>query len=398
MENTLHRAHIATQQGRYREALDLLADEAAQARPSKGALELCALCAWNCNDFAAALVYFARCAELYEDSPRLMQNRLSCLCKLKRLDAAEALGQRMIETGSVHEEFDLYDNLSTVAARKGDFAASIRYGGRALTALDQSIPEVLPQKLPARKKFNPNTPQKNIISFSLWGNRQRYLRGAVRNALLAPDIYPSWTCRFYLDDSVPKDIQDLLGELGAQVVKMPAAKTSFLGLGWRFQVWDDPDVDFCLLRDADSVISPFEACAVNAWLASDAWFHIMRCWYTHTDLILAGMWGGATGALHEIYAAYRDTVQNQLLTRTADQQFLRRHVWPAIKYHTLIHDRYTRTPGSLPFPHAEMMPGDWHVGINEAAGAVPRQEASLRAYFHRAPSLKPMIMTLKVSV
>ena len=32
-------------------------------------------------------------------------------------------------------------------------------------------------------------------------------------------------------------------------------------------------------------------------LASSCWFHAMRDWYTHTDLLLAGMWGGVGNVL-----------------------------------------------------------------------------------------------------
>ena len=45
-----------------------------------------------------------------------------------------------------------------------------------------------------------------IISFCLWGDDPKYCVGAVRNAELAQDIYPDWTCRFYLGACVPQDI------------------------------------------------------------------------------------------------------------------------------------------------------------------------------------------------
>ena len=47
---------------------------------------------------------------------------------------------------------------------------------------------------------------KKIISYSLWGNNERYTHGALRNSELASEIYPDWICRFYIGKSVPDDI------------------------------------------------------------------------------------------------------------------------------------------------------------------------------------------------
>ena len=38
-----------------------------------------------------------------------------------------------------------------------------------------------------------------VISMSLYGSERRYTMGAVRNAQLAPVIYPGWTLRFYCE-------------------------------------------------------------------------------------------------------------------------------------------------------------------------------------------------------
>ncbi len=67
------------------------------------------------------------------------------------------------------------------------------------------------------------------------------------------------------------------------------------GLFWRFLVEDDPDVDFFLVRDADSVMNIKECAAVEDWLASGKAFHVMRDLPIHAELILAGMWGAHRG-------------------------------------------------------------------------------------------------------
>ena len=54
------------------------------------------------------------------------------------------------------------------------------------------------------------------------------------------------------------------------------------------------------MRDCDSVISQREVHAVQQWLTSDRWFHVMRKWLSHTDPIRAGLWGGISGVLPDL--------------------------------------------------------------------------------------------------
>src|SRR5262245_48082577 len=49
-----------------------------------------------------------------------------------------------------------------------------------------------------------------IVSFALWGAAPRYTVGAVRNAHLAPHVYPGWVCRFYCGASVPAATLEVL--------------------------------------------------------------------------------------------------------------------------------------------------------------------------------------------
>jgi hypothetical protein len=325
-----------------------------------------------------------------------LYNLASCCAKLSDYGAALAAGQELLELG--RRDDSLYSIMACASAGVGDFEGAQRYGELSLTLKDADTPAVPLREFPQRKIFDPGKKTRNIISFSLFGQTGRYLRGAVRNALLAHDLYPSWTCRFYLDESVPKDVTELLRELRAQIVVMPRPGSPFEGLAWRFQVWDDQDVDFCMIRDCDSVLSVFEAAAVNEWLRSERWFHVMRAWYTHTDLILAGLWGGATGMLNNLHAGYVQSL-TCYETKVADQEYLRKHAWPVVKHHVLTHDRFFRLPGAEPFPDAEFWPGDgWHIGMNEAAGSPDTQDLLLQVYCKRCPSLRRAHRTQDFSV
>jgi hypothetical protein len=134
---------------------------------------------------------------------------------------------------------------------------------------------------------------------------------------------------------------------------------------WRFDVIADPAVKRFLIRDADSLLCVKERVAVDAWLQSRYHFHAMRDWYSHTDLLLAGMWGGVGGilpppaALMQAYTAWR--VENDHV----DQDVLSETVWPTIRRDVLIHDSiFTGCLGSVPFPPFGQSPPGSHIGQN----------------------------------
>ena len=131
---------------------------------------------------------------------------------------------------------------------------------------------------------------KKIISFSLWGDNPKYTVGAIENAKLAKTIYPDWTCRFYIDNTVPKEIINLMKQRGAEIYKYDI-KGDWFSMFWRFLAISDDDVECMISRDCDSRISEREQLAVKEWLESDKLFHIMRDHPHHESYILAGMYG-----------------------------------------------------------------------------------------------------------
>lgn len=264
---------------------------------------------------------------------------------------------------------NIHDGLTTAYGRLNDLDKLKLHGNVALGLKDQMaagkgiihpIPSVAPPK------FDESDPSQNIISFSLFGDGGDYLRGAVRNAELARWIYPAWRCRFYCDETVPMGTRRALEFQGAEVVMMPEHQTPFDGLFWRFQVMDDVTVSRYLVRDADSVLNIKERVAVDAWLQSDKYFHVMRDWYTHTEPMLAGMWGGVQGALPEFRQLAREFQVKGMVQRTVDQLFLRACVWPTVRQSCLSHDRFYDALESVVFPSEGSLPPGKHIGQSEA--------------------------------
>ncbi len=143
---------------------------------------------------------------------------------------------------------------------------------------------------------------KKYLSFSLFGDNPFYTIGAVRNAELYAQIYPSWQMVVYHDQQVPANILKQLSVHNVELVSINEheAHPSF----WRFFVLDREDCERAIFRDADSRLTEREALAVEEWIRDDTTIHVMRDHPYHkipfgTDqmAILAGMWGMKGGII-----------------------------------------------------------------------------------------------------
>ena len=95
------------------------------------------------------------------------------------------------------------------------------------------------------------------------------------NAQVTRDLFKGWTCRVYLDATVPDHVRRRLKEAGAEVVFMNA-DAKIHPLMWRFLVTEDKHVKRFLIRDADALLSEREYAAVAEWVKSPYYFHLIR--------------------------------------------------------------------------------------------------------------------------
>lgn len=194
----------------------------------------------------------------------------------------------------------------------------------------------------------------NLISFSLFGSGEKYNRGMVENARLAPLIYPGWRVRVYVDDLVT--VTDELRDLRCEVVQMPRAPGG-KAMCWRFLPASNRNFDRVIVRDADSRLNAREAAAVDAWIESGKTAHIMRDHEHHRCLpIFGGMWGIKGGSLPQINK-WIDEWPRPWRERMDDMDLLATHVWPVIHndvcHHTSVENRW----GGEPFPSHEPYSG-----------------------------------------
>lgn len=194
--------------------------------------------------------------------------------------------------------------------------------------------------------------QAKVVAFSLFGVEPGYCECAVLNAQAMPSVYAGWQMWVFHDETVPAGVLQRLGAAGARLVDVNASGLShWPGTFWRFAAVHIAQAGYVLFRDADSIVSPREAELVREWLESGRPFHVVRDWFSHTDLMLAGLWG-AWAPLLAGMRAWVDAYLKQtpdLHPTHGDQAFLAHTVWPRVRDFALVHDSVHRLPGVTPF-------------------------------------------------
>jgi hypothetical protein len=283
--------------------------------------------------------------------------------RLEKYALAASFARQAIAMGP--QDFSHYDALSHAAGGMRDWATVQKAGLRALTLRDGMVPDLPPIHLPLAAP-QPDA-RLDIIAFSLFGGQSKYCETAILNCLEQPNLYPNWRCRFYIDGTVPPIIVQRLQAAGGEIVPVSPPWDAWPGPMWRFAALDDPQARRVIFRDADSVISAREAGAVAEWVAQGQGFHAMRDAGSHTELLLAGLWGARAGALPSMQALISAYMQQPVLdAHYADQYFLRHYVWPYARRDILQHDSLFGFMNPRPFPEGPHR-DDFHTGYAEGS-------------------------------
>lgn len=383
-------AHALWQAGRRGEAVNaVLADINGHGarKPVEKVLQL-AYYVFLCGDAAHAAAFLEAVLPEHPDHLELRRNLAVCLARSRQHERAVEHWQAYL--ARVPADYRALDSLAHCYSALGRFEAARRAGAGSLRLKDERHRTRKPGwRLPAGTPdgFAKQAHKRKVLCFSLWGSHPRYLRGALDNLLAAPVVYPGWTVRFHADDSVPQELLGALQALGADLRMEPAGQAEAERLAWRFKVADDPAVGRFLVRDVDALIGPREKAAVDEWLRGGCWFHVMRDWWTHTDLMLAGMWGGVAGVLPSLAGLLADYVPQEMVTQNVDQWFLRDRVWAHVRESCHVHDRCFDPPGAQRWPLPDP-PGDAHVGQDVYAVQREAQAARLAPWIGRLACLR----------
>lgn len=185
-----------------------------------------------------------------------------------------------------------------------------------------------------------------IISFSLWGKQDKYLQGAIENVKLQKEIYPGWTCRFYVDkETVPLSVLHDLNRLDAEIFlrdnNIGPQKQNCTAIFWRYEVMTNEYIERFIIRDADSRLNWREKGCVDEWLKEKTSLHIMRDHPHHRHRIVSGMWGGLNKKTSRLnyYKLLQDW--RKIHPRGNNQHFLAEKIYPKFSFwDRTIHDSF----------------------------------------------------------
>ena len=185
----------------------------------------------------------------------------------------------------------------------------------------------------------------NAFSFCLFGNWSAiYHMGFLENVELVKKHYPGWVVYLYLGSDAEEGFRNY-------VIRDPVIRvrdtgiTGFRNTIYRFFAIDEPDVDLCFFRDADSRIHWRDRWAINTFTKSSNGCHIIRDHWQHTAMIAAGMWGLRKGVLktpmRELFESWTPVFagngNGDAEGFGIDQNFLVKVVYPRIKETLFVH-------------------------------------------------------------
>ncbi|XP_053210246.1 uncharacterized protein LOC128394036, partial [Panonychus citri] len=224
--------------------------------------------------------------------------------------------------------------------------------------------------------------RKKVISISLYGYADLYLRNSIKVIHNYKKLLPDWICRFYVGSDVSPLLINRLIHEGAEVIivyqnqpngdKDKSKIPSFHGMFWRFFVSEDENVDRYLVRDSDSLPIQREIDSINSWISEAKMFHVMRDHFEHATEILGGLWGGIVNLnqfnLSSLYEISLIDGYDQLDGIWIDQYFLRYYVWPIVRENMTCHVSYrwwgVDSTGCKDFPTQRI--GNQFVGASQS--------------------------------
>jgi tetratricopeptide (TPR) repeat protein len=318
--------------------------------------------------WAPALVLAEQLSRERPEIPHLRKSVIATLSNMKRYDEAIVQAVQYIERHG--EDLTILDALKVGHFYTGKIDEAARYGQRSLELRDAEacrMPPAFTITVPADAPSGDS-----VISFSLWGPQPFYGYGAMINLVLSREIYLGWTCRFYVDATVPPACVAFLRDNGAELRRIEDEYPA-VGLFQRFLVMNDSTVGRFLVRDCDARLSVAEADLVHQWIDSAKPFHVVRDHVLHNELMIGCTWAGRTDCGIDIVELMRRYFTFGPTAKYGhDQRMLGLMLWPLIRPHCLVHDKYYRLKGIDTVPLTDPKS---HFGAGHQNTAAVREEA-----------------------
>jgi hypothetical protein len=234
----------------------------------------------------------------------------------------------------------------------------------------------------------------NAFSFCLYGpTKPIYHDGFLENLVLIKTHYPGWVVYLYLGSDTDAAFRERM--LADPTVRVrDTAIAGAKNMVHRFFAIDEPDVDVCFFRDADSRIHWKDRWAINNFMKTGYTCHIIRDQPDHNARIMGGLWGlrkGAVPSMRALWsgwtpasAGYGDP--NDLEGYGVDQNFACLAVYPRVAEQALVHfshNQFRSETRAVRFPFRYT--NDVYCGRVEAGPFVDSPAPSLPFSFVKIP-------------
>jgi hypothetical protein len=183
------------------------------------------------------------------------------------------------------------------------------------------------------------------FSFCLFGPTSGiYHRGFLENVELAKLHFPGWVVYVYFAPDTASDFVEHCHTLPNVRIRFTTV-LGFVNTVWRFYAIDEPDVEVCFFRDADSRIHWKDRWAIKGFMNSTFTTHIVRDHREHTAMIAAGMWGirkVAAPSMRSLFDTWTPVFagngsSDDIHGFGIDQNFLTKCVYPLVRPSALVH-------------------------------------------------------------
>jgi hypothetical protein len=207
----------------------------------------------------------------------------------------------------------------------------------------------------------------NVFSFTLFGGEDKYCKGLLKNIAVIETSFPGWEVWVYCGEDIPEDILLELADHSC-VRLLPTHQEGMINKFYRFFAIDTPEVEICIVRDADSRIYERDQACIHDFLQSEKVIHIIRDHPNHHHRMMAGMWGIKKQALFFLQTRIQELFESWKLTQPSgdfwsDTLFLCEIVYPKIALVSMIHDELHHfEPAEFKAPFSYPLVGTHFIG------------------------------------
>ena len=187
-----------------------------------------------------------------------------------------------------------------------------------------------------------------VISYSLYGNAQKYIEGLITNCRLINSHFPDFWIYVFVGNDFDHSIIERLSAFN-NIKIIETGQPGHINMSYRFTAIDYDEVGIAFSRDCDSYLVKRDRYCIRKFLETDKKFQIIRENLSHRIEILGGMWGIKKGLLpFKMIDKINEYYKKITPMYGTDQQFLITVIYLVVRDFSQVFDEFFHFPGETP--------------------------------------------------